>query len=165
MSTMRRRPYVTTRTHEVFAIAHDLADRLGHDDVTPVHVSLGLLREGMSVAVWVLHSHGVPLDVFERELEAHLPPPGAPHVPADERSWTLSDERIIEQAIAEARELGTEFFSCEHVLLAFLRDASSAPAQLLAEHGVRYDDARKEVLRAYNAGPEGWTSASPSPGV
>ena len=150
MSTMPTRPYLTTRTHKVFAIAHDLADGLGHDDVTPVHVSLGLLREGMSIAILVLHNRGVPLDAFKRELEAHLPASGEPRIPADERSWTLSDERMIDQTIVEARELGTEFFGCEHLLLAFLRDESSVPAQLLAKHGVRYDDARTEVLRAHN---------------
>ena len=98
MSTMRRRPYVTTRTHEVFAIAHDLADWLGHDDVTPVHVSLGLVREGRSIAAQILHGRGVPLDVVERELEAHLPPPGEPRAAARERSWTHTDESVLEQA-------------------------------------------------------------------
>ena len=154
MSTMRRRPYVTTRTHEVFAIAHDLADRLGHDDVTPVHVSIALVREGRSIAAFILHSHGVQLDAFERELEAHLPPAAEPRVPTHERSWTRNDERILELAKVEARELGNEFFSCEHVLLSFLRDPTSMTAQLRALHGLRYDDARAVVLRVYNAAPE-----------
>jgi len=152
-TSMPRRPYVTTRTHEVFAIAHDLAEHLGHDDVTPVHIALGLLREGRSIAAAILHGRGVPLDVVERELEAHLPPPGAPRVPPRERSWTPSDEHVLEQATVEARELGTEFFGCEHVMLALLRDATSAPAQVLAHHGVRFDDARTEILRIYNTRP------------
>ena len=165
MSTMRRRPYVTTRTHEVFAIAHDLADWLGHDDVTPVHVSLGLVREGRSIAASILHSRDVPLDALERELEAHLPPPGEPRAPARERSWTHTDESVLEQASVEGRELGAEFVGCEHVLLAFLRDPTSVPARVLAQHGVGFDDARTEVLRVYNARPDGWTSAGSSPAV
>src|SRR5688572_23919993 len=144
--SMPRRPYVTTRTHEVFAIAHDLAERLGHDDVTPVHIALGLIREGRSVAAAAILSRGVQLDVLERELEAHLSPPEAPRVPPAERSWTPSDECVLERATVEARELGTEFFGCEHVLLAFLRDATSTPAQVLARHGIRFEDARTEVL-------------------
>lgn len=162
---MSRRLYVTTRTHEVLAIAHDLADNLGHDDVTPVHVALGLIREGRSIAAAILHGRGVPLDILERELEAHLPPPGVPRVPERQRSWTRSDEHLLEQATVEARELGTEFFGCEHVLLALLRDPTSAPAQVLAQHGVRFDDARTEVLRAYNPRPDGGTSAGSSPAV
>ncbi len=161
---MPRRPYVTTRTHEVFAIAHDLADRLGHDDVTPVHVALGLISEGQNMAAQILlFSRGVPRDVLERELEGYLPPPGAPRPPAQPRSWTSSDERMLEQATVEARELGTEYFGCEHVLLAFLRDATSVPAQVLAQHGVHFDDFRTEVLRIYNRRPDSGTSSGPSP--
>ncbi len=70
---MPRRPWLTTRASEVFALAHDLVDELGHDDVTPVHMALGLVRKGPNVAVGALFNRGVPLDVFERELEALLP--------------------------------------------------------------------------------------------
>ncbi len=160
------RPYVTTRTREVFALAHDLADRLGHDEVTPVHVTLGLISEGMNIAAQILlYGRGVPRDVLERELEGHLPPPGAPRPPAHPRSWTSSDERMLEQATVEARELGHEYFGCEHVLLAFLRDATSVPAQVLAHHGVHFDDFRTEFLRLLNGRPDSGTSSGPSPAV
>jgi ATP-dependent Clp protease ATP-binding subunit ClpC len=165
MSTMRRRSYVTTRTHQVFALAHDLADRLGHDDVTPVHLALGLVREGRSIAAQILQVRGAPLDVLQRELEAHLPPTGAPRVPAREHPWTSSDERVLDQASVEGRALHAEFVGCEHVLLAFLRDPTSTAARVLAQHGVHFDAVRTEVLRAYNARPGGWTSPGSSPAV
>ncbi|MFL5486801.1 MAG: Clp protease N-terminal domain-containing protein [Gemmatimonadaceae bacterium] len=165
MSTMRRRPYVTTRTHEVFAIAHDVADQLGHEDVTPLHICIGLIREGRSIAAQIVQVRGVRLDALHDELEAHLPPIGEPRVPAREHAWTLSDESILEHATREGRELGAEFVGCEHVLLAFLRDPATVSAQLLAQHGVRFEDVRTEVLRAYNARPDGWTSPGSSPAV
>ncbi len=58
---------------------------------------------------------------------------------------------MIQRAKEEADELGTEFYGTEHLLLAVVRDGSSAPAQVLAKHGVRHDDLRREVLRMYNA--------------
>lgn len=163
--SMARRPYVTTRTLEVFALAHDLAERLGHDDVTPVHVALSLLREGRSAAVQLLVGRGVALDVLERELAAHLPPTGPPSVPARKPSWTPGIEQVLARTIAESRELRVEFFGCEQVLLALLRDQAGAPAQVLARHGVRFEDARAEVMQAYNARPDGPTSAAASPAV
>ena len=81
---MPRRPFLTTRAQEAFSLAHDLADRLGHEDVTPVHVALGVLREGRSVAVGVLFNRSVPLDALARELEAYLPPPGGPRAATGE---------------------------------------------------------------------------------
>lgn len=63
--SLPRRPFLTTRAHEVFALAHDLADRLGHDDLTPVHVALSVLREGRGVAV---ARHGVGFDEARAEV-------------------------------------------------------------------------------------------------
>ena len=112
------RPYLTTRARAVFSFAHDLADRLGHDDVTPVHVTIGLLNEGRKIAgQLILYGRGLPRDVLEREL-------------------------------------GAAYFGCEHLLLAFLRDADGAPAQVLARHGVGYDDVRGELLRLHCPPPE-----------
>ena len=152
--SMHRRALLTSRAHDAFSHAHDLADRLGHDELTSTHIALGVLREGRNPAVGALFNLGVPLEDFARELEAHLPPSGTARTPIAERSWTFDDEQIIERARLEARELGTEFFACEHLLLALLRDRRSTPAQLLARHGVRFDDVRAEIKRIYTARPE-----------
>ena len=72
---------------------------------------------------------------------------------------------MLARTIAESRELHVEFFGCEQVLLALLRDQAGAPAQVLARHGVRFDDARAEVVQAYNTRPDGGASAGASPAV
>jgi ATP-dependent Clp protease ATP-binding subunit ClpA len=149
-----RRPLVTTRTHEVFALALRLAERLGHDDVTGVHIALGLFREGRNVALGVLHRCGAPLDALERELEAELPPHAPAHPPAGELSWTPGIEQVLAAAMLESRELGTTYYGCEHLLLALARDGTSAPARVLARHGVGYEDARRVLLEANEATPE-----------
>ena len=152
--SMPRRPFLTTRAHEVFSLAHDLADRFGHDAVTPSHVVLGMLQEGRSVAIGALMNRRVQLDVLSHELEGHLPPLGTPRTQAAEHAWSPSDEQLIDQAKAESRDFGTEFYGVEHLLLAILRDETSAPAQVLERHGVRFDDARAEVVRIYGGRPD-----------
>jgi hypothetical protein len=47
--TLPRRPYVTTRALVVFALALRLAERLGHEDVTDIHIVLGMLQEGPGI--------------------------------------------------------------------------------------------------------------------
>lgn len=37
--TMPVIPYLTSRARTALSLAQDLADRLGHDDVTPVHIA------------------------------------------------------------------------------------------------------------------------------
>ena len=166
MSTrMPSRFHVTMRTHDVFAIAHDLADRLGRTEVTPLHVLLAILREGRSPAVVVLHGLGVCLDALERELEAALPAPAAVSELAHELSWTAGDEQMLKRAEVVAHELGHAYQGCEHLLLAFLRDNTSFPATVLSHHGVRFANARAEVLRVLGAPPDRDMSTANSPAV
>ena len=148
-----RRPLVTTRAHEVFTLALRRAERLGHEDVTDVHVALGMIEEGRSIAAALLHHRGVPLDVLARELEAELPPASPPTPPRSELPWTLGIERVLAGAVVESRELGTEYYGVEHLLLALLRDEVSAPARVLAKHGVAYEDMRREMRRILDTQP------------
>jgi ATP-dependent Clp protease ATP-binding subunit ClpA len=153
VQSLPRRPYITTRTHEVFALALRRAEGFGHDDVTAVHIALGLLDEGQNLALAALHFRGVPLDVLARELEAELPPAATPRAPAQTLSWTSGVEAILRDTIDESRKFGVVYHGCEHLLLALLRDPASAPARVLARHGVGYDEARAEVMRIFNAQP------------
>jgi ATP-dependent Clp protease ATP-binding subunit ClpA len=145
--SMRSHP--TERVREVFALAHDLADRRGDAAIAPAHLALGLLQEGQNIPVYILHARGVPFDVLAREFETELPAPGTPRAQARTRQWTPDDEPFVEQAMREARELDTVYYGCEHLFLALLRDPAGAPARALARHGVGLEDVRAEVLRVF----------------
>ncbi len=145
--SMPMRPWVTNHAHEVFASAHELAERLGHHDVTPLHIMLGFLDQMENLASAVLSQLGVPLDILEGELKDHLPAPGMPRTPPNERSWTPSDERLIDLAKVEADKLGHRHHGSEHLLLAFIRDSTGPTATVLLGHGIGYDDVRAEVIR------------------
>jgi ATP-dependent Clp protease ATP-binding subunit ClpA len=137
----------------VFAYALRRAERLGHEDATDVHIALGMIQEGRSVAAAILHHRGVPFDVLERELEAELPPVADARPHRDELAWSAGIERALGGAMVESRELGTEYYGVEHVMLALLRDAASPPARVLAKHGVAYEDMRSELERVRNTPP------------
>jgi ATP-dependent Clp protease ATP-binding subunit ClpC len=161
--SMPRLPYLTSRAHDAFSRAHDLADRRGDDGVTPVHVTLGMLEEGRNLAVEVLYRLGVSLDDLKRDLDAQLPPPTSSPVAARAHSWTPGDERMVEGAKLEASELGTEFYACEHLLLAFLRDGTDPAAQVLERHGLHYDRIRAMVRHVYDERAGEAPPASPPP--
>jgi ATP-dependent Clp protease ATP-binding subunit ClpA len=92
------RSHLTERAREVFALAHDLADRRGDAALAPAHLALGLLQEGQNIPVYILHARGVPLEALARELETELPAPGTPREPASTRQWTADDEPFVEPA-------------------------------------------------------------------
>ena len=172
---MSDRACLTDHAHEALSLAHELAEGLNHDGVTAMHLALGICRHGSGAAAAVLHNLGVTLDDVVRELEAELPGlekghranPAVPHSipleiidaagnavrsttpPAHEHSRHRSDGKFIDQARLEAAELIMPFCGTEHLLLAILRDDRSLPAQLLARHGVRFEDVRSEIERVY----------------
>lgn len=141
------RSHPTERVREVFALAHDLADRRGDAALAPAHLALGLLQEGENIPVYILRARGVPLDVLAREFETELPASGTPREPARTWQWAFDDEPFVEQATREARELDTVYYGCEHLFLALLRDPAGAPARVLARHRVGLEDVCAEVLR------------------
>ena len=141
-------PHLTTRAREVLALAHDLADRRGDAALTPAHVTLGLLAEGGSVAVYALSARGVPLDALARELTAALPAPGRPRAIPAVRGWTPEDESFVAGAAREARELDTPYYGAEHLLLALLRESEGGGARVLERLGVDLEEARRQLLEA-----------------
>lgn len=144
---MPLRGWVTDRTHDVFAKAHALAQRLGHDEVTPVHVTISILDEGTNVAALILlHSCRVPRDSVVIDLEAQLPAPGNP-LTAGHLAWSPSDEHMLSRAAEEARDLGHQHHGCEHLLLAFLRDTTVGPGVILARYGVDFSRVRQDLVR------------------
>ena len=148
--SMPLRGWVTDRTHDVFAKAHALAQRLGHDEVTPVHVTISILDEGTNVAALILlHSCRVPRDSVVRDLEAQLPASGNP-LAAEHLAWSPSDEAMLARAAEEARELGHQHHGCEHLLLAFLRDPTVGPGVILARYGVDFARVQQDLVRIFD---------------
>jgi ATP-dependent Clp protease ATP-binding subunit ClpC len=146
---MPLRPAATTRTHTAFGLANDLARQLGHEEVTPPHVVIGLMREGSNLAAGILiHVWKIPVEVLERDLMDILPAAGSPRSDLPP-AWTAADEQMLEQATAESSRLGLEYVAGEHLLLAFLREPTGATARVLAGHGVRYHDVLTDLLTWY----------------
>jgi ATP-dependent Clp protease ATP-binding subunit ClpC len=174
--SMRERARLTNHGHDAFSCAHDLADQLGHDEVTWLHLAICVVSEGL--AVGVLYNLGVPLDDLKREFKSQLPAtrirrssvrvapfnepleilgttghpiPGTTTTPY-KYDWTATDEDFIRRAASEAEALGMRFYGTEHLLLAILRDETNAAAQLLMRRGVSFEAARAEILRIHNDG-------------
>jgi ATP-dependent Clp protease ATP-binding subunit ClpC len=143
---MTLRPGVTSRASTAFAIAHDLADQLRHDDISATHVAVGLLREEMNIAAQLLvHGRGLPRVTLEAALLPESATLGLAGSHAVKRAWTPSADRLLDDAAREATALGSEATGCEHVLLAILHDESGAAAQALGSHGVHYEDFQSDL--------------------
>lgn len=136
----------TDRVRKVLAMAREEAIRLQHDYVGTEHILLGLIREGEGVASAVLNNLNVDLDQIHERVEESVSK-GKATIALGELPYTSRAKKVLEFAMAEARDLNHSYVGTEHLLLGLLREEKGIAAQVLNSLGVTLDEARTEALK------------------
>ena len=111
----------TDRVRKVLAMAREEAIRLQHDYVGTEHILLGLIREGEGVAAAVLMNLNVDLEQIHERIEESVRK-GKATIALGELPYTSRAKKVLEYAMAEARELNHSYVGTEHLLLGLLRE-------------------------------------------
>lgn len=136
----------TDRVRKVLAMAREEAIRLQHDYVGTEHILLGLIREGEGVASAVLQNLSVDLDQIHERVEESVRK-GKATISLGELPYTSRAKKVLEFAMAEARDFNHSYVGTEHLLLGLLREEKGIAAQVLNSLGVTLDEARGETLK------------------
>ena len=146
-------PY-SSRARIALAIARAIASGRGETDLTPIHIALGLIREGENAAVAVLQHRGVAVRDLRRELEVLLGPPVSRTRP-EEVVVPISpgEERVIDQARNWSRREGDEHVGPEHLFLAILGDPKSPTAVTFAKYGIETETALASIAAVIHKHP------------
>jgi ATP-dependent Clp protease ATP-binding subunit ClpC len=137
----------TERVRQVLAMAREEAARLHHEYVGTEHILLGLVREGQGVACTVLQNLSVELDEVQQRVEETVKKGKATQTTGPDLPYTARAKKVLELAMAEARELSHSYVGTEHLLLGLLREEKGIAAQVLTSAGVHLEPARVETLR------------------
>ncbi len=151
----------TDRVRKVLAMAREEAIRLQHDYVGTEHILLGLIREGEGVAAAVLMNLNVDLEQVHERIEESVKK-GKATIALGELPYTSRAKKVLEYAMAEARELNHSYVGTEHLLLGLLREEKGIAANVLNSLGLTLDEARGETLKLL--GSDVSPSQPPSPG-
>jgi ATP-dependent Clp protease ATP-binding subunit ClpC len=156
----------TERVRKVLAMAREEAARLHHEYVGTEHILLGLIREGEGVAAAVLQNLNVDLDEVQQRIEDTVKKGKAATATGPDLPYTSRAKKVLELAMAEARDLSHSYVGTEHLLLGLLREEKGIAAQVLTDAGVNLDAARTETLRLLGTempqgGGAAGTSAAP----
>ncbi len=144
----------TERVRKVLALASEVARKRHHEFVGTEHVLLGLLLDGEGVAAAVLQSLGADLSELRARVESRLHDGDpSPHLASD-LPYTSRTIRVLDLAMAEARDLHHSYVGTEHVLLGLLREERGPAAAALKEAATSTAGVRAETLRFLGAGPE-----------
>jgi ATP-dependent Clp protease ATP-binding subunit ClpC len=136
----------TDRVRKVLAMAREEAVRLQHDYVGTEHILLGLIREGEGVAAAVLMNLNVDLDQVQERTEEQVRK-GKAGATMGELPYTSRAKKVLEFAVAEARDLNHSYVGTEHLLLGLLREEKGVAAQVLESLGVTLEQGREQTLK------------------
>ncbi len=153
-SMMPIRPYLTTRAHRAFGLAHRLARATDDAKVAARVLAAAAVRQRGLLAA-ALQQRGLDLEQLEAELMPDLPEQAADSDTSATHEWTAWDEAVLARAREEADRMGTEHFSTEHLLLALIRDQDSEAARVLARHRVSYALLREDLRQVYQLSKPG----------
>ncbi|MCI0432090.1 MAG: GntR family transcriptional regulator [Gemmatimonadetes bacterium] len=136
----------TDRVRKVLSLARTEAVQLGHDYVGTEHLLLGLVDEGAGLAASLLAEvHGGHGAVRARVADCVRR--GKAVTTAAELPYTSRAKKVLEFAMAEARELGHAHVGTEHLLLGLLREEKGIAAQVLTSLRMTLDGTRTAVLQ------------------
>ncbi|MEX0935510.1 MAG: ATP-dependent Clp protease ATP-binding subunit [Gemmatimonadota bacterium] len=154
----------TDRVRKVLAMARDEAIRLQHDYVGTEHILLGLIREGEGVAAAVLTNLSADLDQVNDRVEESVKK-GKATIALGELPYTSRAKKVLEFAMAEARELNHSYVGTEHLLLGLLREEKGIAAQVLNSLGISLEEARAETLKVLGSEMSGGGGPSEPAGI
>src|SRR4029079_5800884 len=132
----------TERVRRSLAMAREEAERLRHEYVGTEHILLGLIREGEGGAAGVLEHLSVALDESQTKIEAEVKKGKSPAATGPDLPYTSRAKKVLELAMAEARDLSHGYVGTEHLLLGLLREEKGIAAQVLTDAGVNLDAAK-----------------------
>ena len=139
---MIRPERLTIKAQEALRDAGELARARGNPVVNDAHLLSALLAQDEGVVRPLLQKAGLNLtslaDQLERELARFPTQSGG----GAEPSFSREVQRIFDRADAEARKLGDQYISTEHLLLAMAEEKGTALRTLLSSQNISADDLR-----------------------
>jgi ATP-dependent Clp protease ATP-binding subunit ClpB len=146
----------TEKAQEAIVAAQQLAERMQSPVLDAEHLLAALTEPDDGIPAETLRRLGVDLEAFRGEVAAALA--RRAHVQGGQLTLDARAKKVIERAQDEARRLGDEYTSTEHLLMA-IAEAGGEGQQLLERHGA----GREAILGALQTvrGGQRVTNANP----
>jgi ATP-dependent Clp protease ATP-binding subunit ClpC len=137
----------TERTQKVLFYAQQEAQTFKHGYVGTEHILLGILKEENGTSKKSLNSMGVTIDNVKYLIEEYEGK-GDMELTRNEIPITPRTKRLLESSLAEARSLGHNYISPEHILLGLIKESEGVAFTILSNLGVDFDRLRKEIINS-----------------
>ncbi len=115
---------LTTKSREALMRAQEIARDFGHPQMDILHLFLSLLEDKEGLVITILTRMGVDEGRLKQIILNALSvlPRVASNMPLGQLYLSQSMARVISRAMSEAKKLGDEYISVEHLLLALFEE-------------------------------------------
>jgi ATP-dependent Clp protease ATP-binding subunit ClpB len=136
---------LTTKAQEALQQAQALAERRGHQELTPEHLLAALLTQEQGVVPALLRKIGVDLAPVQANVDSALD--AQPQVRGSSADLYVGRrlKTLLEDAEEQSKGFKDEYVSSEHLLLALVAKDHGAASRALKDAGVRRDDLLKAL--------------------
>jgi len=151
----------TERAQKVIMFAQEEAQYFKHGYIGTEHILLGILRvEGISKEL--LNSMNVTDDAVRKLVEEYVGF-GDIEIFKNEIALTPRTKRLLDLSLLEARNLGHNYISTEHMLLALIREQEGVAYTILVNLSVNIENLRNEIINSMSGqNTSGTSSNNPS---
>ncbi len=132
----------TIKSQEALQHAFQVAQGNNQQAIETGHLLKGLIHEAESVVMFLFRKMGVNANMLQQTLDKIIE--SYPRVTGGEQYLSSSANRTLQKALGLAQEMGDQFVSVEHILLALL-DAGDSVSQMLKDSGVQKEELKKAV--------------------
>ncbi|MDR0430727.1 MAG: ATP-dependent Clp protease ATP-binding subunit [Tannerellaceae bacterium] len=124
---------------DVIGYSREEAARLQNSYIGPEHLMLGIIRDGESKAITILHELNADIFEIKRKIEEEIRNTyDADEVAGTDIIISKTSERVLRMSMLEARMFKSEETETEHLLLAILKEEFNVAAKVLEHIGVTY---------------------------
>lgn len=134
------------KVKEVIGYSREEALRLNHDFIGIEHLMLGLIRDGMGMAIKALANLSVDPIKLRKEVEDSIKDKTAKGVfNPNSIPLTKQAERILKITVLEAKMMKSDVIGTEHLLLSILKNKDNIVSNILLKKFVDYSTFKAEV--------------------
>ncbi|HOK95364.1 MAG TPA: Clp protease N-terminal domain-containing protein [Anaerohalosphaeraceae bacterium] len=144
--------HYSEHARSVMEHARQEAQRYGHDHLGTEHILLGLLEVKEGCAAYVLKHRSVNLSQAKEQVrKLVLPGSISPEGDYDRLPCTEHAQRVLQDAVNEARMLKQSTIGTEHLLLGLLYEKECIATEVLRNLGLKLDQVRQDVMDFLNS--------------
>ncbi len=132
----------TIKAQESIQHAFQIAQGNNQQAIENGHIFKGLFYSAENVVNFLLKKIGVDVNIFQQAIDKIIE--SYPKVTGGESYLSNAANRVLQKSVGLAQEMGDQFVSVEHILVA-LMDANDSVSRLMKDNGISKDVLKKAI--------------------